>query len=388
MKVLHVIPSLGPLRGGPSFVLPLLAEHLASRGVEVHVAATDDNGPERLQVPLESEVGKSGVHYWYFPRQLRPYTASLPLGRWLRRMAGQFSVVHLHALFSYSTTAAAHAASAAGVPYIVRPLGILNRWGMLHRRPFLKQLSFRLLERRILERAAVIQYTSAQEQVEAEQLGFRARGVVIPNPVETCSREAKAQAGTFRERYPQLEGKVVLLFLSRIDQKKGLDLLIPAFAQLRRTVPDAELVIAGSGSSEMDTWLTRIVEQHRVAGHVLRAGFLEGERKWEALSDSDVFVLPSYSENFGVAAVEAMSAGLPLVISDQVGIHPDVSRAHAGLVTPCNAESLASALAAVCTNAGMRREMSQRAAALARETYSARAVAAKMLDLYDSVVPA
>ena len=135
MKVLHVIPSIGPLRGGPSFVMTALAEGLAQRGIEVAVAATDDNGPERLTAPLGVPLLRNGVTYWHFPRQTRFYNASLPLTSWLWKAVPDYHLVHIHALFSYSSTVAAWIAAAKHVPYVVRPLGILNQWGMRNRRP-------------------------------------------------------------------------------------------------------------------------------------------------------------------------------------------------------------------------------------------------------------
>src|ERR1700678_1790434 len=133
MKVLHVLASLGPLRGGPSFVLRNLAAGLVERGVETHVVTTDDNGPERLKMPLNEVVVDRGVKYHYFPRQLKPYTCSLPLAQWLWENTGSFDLVHIHAVFTFPSTAAAWSARARGIPYIVRPLGILNRWGMQNR---------------------------------------------------------------------------------------------------------------------------------------------------------------------------------------------------------------------------------------------------------------
>src|SRR5437867_7180076 len=99
-KILHVIPSVGPLRGGPSAMLRSLAQSLSREGVETHVATTNDNGPETLRVPCGVPVLEDGVTYWYFPRQSRFYTFSWPLGVWLSRHVSDFDAIHIHALFS------------------------------------------------------------------------------------------------------------------------------------------------------------------------------------------------------------------------------------------------------------------------------------------------
>src|SRR5438445_624243 len=129
MKVLHVIPSVGPLRGGPSVMLHTMARGLSQAGVTVDVATTDDNGPERLNVETAQPLEEDRVTYRYFPRQTRFYTFSWPLTRWLAKHVCDYDVVHIHALFSYAAVPAAYWASRYTVPYVVRPLGVLNRWG-------------------------------------------------------------------------------------------------------------------------------------------------------------------------------------------------------------------------------------------------------------------
>jgi glycosyltransferase involved in cell wall biosynthesis len=384
VRVLHVIPSIGPLRGGPSFVVRALAEGLAQRGVTVDVAATDDNGPERLSVPLGQPIVERGVTYRYFPRQTRFYNASLPLTAWLWKAVPDYQLVHIHALFSYSSTVSAWMARRQHVPYVIRPLGILNQWGMENRRPFLKNLSYKLLERRLLEGAAAIHYTSVQEQKEAEALGFRAPGAIIPNPLESSDR--RAAPGSFRAKFPELAGGLLLLFMSRVDEKKGLDLLIPAFARLRQTAPQAKLIIAGSGPEALIASLKNLARKHEVHSDILWTGFLQGDEKLQALADADLFVLPSYSENFGVAAVEALASGLPVVVSDQVAIHTEIGAAGAGLVVPCEVEPLAAALSQCAADPELRRTMGSRGERLAAERFSMDVVCRKILDLYNGVL--
>src|SRR5581483_7423217 len=125
-----------------------------------------------------------GAIYRYFPRQTSFYLFSLPFTTWLWRHAADYDLIHIHALFSYTSNAAAAIARAKGIPYAIRPLGVLNRWGMEHRRPGLKKLSFALIERPLLRDAAFIHYTAEQERVEAAECGFRDKPMIIPNPVE------------------------------------------------------------------------------------------------------------------------------------------------------------------------------------------------------------
>src|SRR4051812_8231237 len=118
-KVLHVIPSVGARRGGPSFLVRTLAQGLSQRGIETHIATTDDDGPMRSQVPCGVPVLEHGVTHWYFRRQTRFYTFSWPLSCWLSDHIADYDLVHIHALFSYSTLAAAYWARRYRVPYVV-----------------------------------------------------------------------------------------------------------------------------------------------------------------------------------------------------------------------------------------------------------------------------
>lgn len=386
MRVLHVIPSLGPQRGGPSVVARTLAEGLAQAGLEIVVVTTDDNGLERLDVPLCRPVVKNGVTYWYFPRQTRFYTMSWPLAAWLTRHVGDYDLVHIHALFSFASLAAAAVAAQHHVPYIVRPLGTLNHYGMQQRRPWLKTLSLHLLDRHAIRGAAAIHFTSEQERIEAADLRVPHRPVVIPLPVNLHQAMLQSAVGGLRARYPQLVGRTIALFLSRLDPKKGLDLLLPAFAQAHRTNPHLALVIAGSGDTHFVAGLKAHAEALGIGTAVVWAGFVEGETKLEALADADFFVLPSYSENFGIAAVEALAAGLPTILSNQVGIHHEVAAAGAGLTVPCEIAPLSEAINYLGKNTDLCQRMGQTARQFAQSHYSAQAVIGRLVDLYQELV--
>ncbi len=363
-------------------VLRTMARSQAGCGVEVHVATTDDNGPGHLGENAKAGLLRDQVRYWLFRRQTRFYTFSLPLGMWLSKHARDYDVIHIHALFSFSSVAAAFFAKRANVPYVVRPLGVLGRWGMHNRRPWLKKLSFRLIESRILRNAAVVQYTSEQESKEAAQLRVRHAQLLIPNPVERAAD--LAARGRFRPAFPALKGKIIILFLSRIDAKKGIDILLPAFARLRSRHPQAVLVVAGDGDSALSEKLKNQARELGLGEAILWVGFLQGEAKREALADADVFVLPSYSENFGVAVVEAMGCGVPVIVSDQVGIHRQIAESAAGLVVECSVPQLQEALAKAISDPIWRRTAAGNALKLAG-TFAPATIASRLLNVYEQI---
>ena len=389
-RVLHVISSLSASQGGPAVALPLLARALVKSGLEVTVVTTDDDGPgARLHVPLgEPVAGGEGATYYYFPKQTEFYRFSWPLTRWLWRHAGDFDVIHLHALFTYTSTAAGRIARWRGVPFVVRPLGVLNRWGMLNRRRRLKSLSTRFVEMPILRAAACIHYTSRQELDEAQDAGAGGLpSTIIPLGIDVASYQSLPGPGAFFARFPEAAGRRIVLFLSRIDSKKGLDLLLPAFARVYRKHPDSLLVIAGSGDPAFVAAQKAGAERLGLgAGRVLWTGYLGGEDKKSALAAATIFVLPSYSENFGIAAAEALAAGVSSVLTDQVALAADAAEMDAALVVPCEEDALTDAIERLLEDEATRTRLGTNAARMATERFSLEAAGQSLRRLYNSVV--
>lgn len=390
MRVLHVIPSVSPKRGGPSAALPMLMRASAAASLEVSVATTDDDGPEgRVDVAFDEPLQRDdGATYFYFPRQLMFYTVSWPLRSWLRRHVREFDVVHVHALFSFPSVAAARAAADLGVPFVIRPLGVLNRWGMENRRRTVKRASFRRLELPLIRRAAAMHYTSEREKREAEAvdpLVAATRSAIIPLPIEQPNSSG-ATVDAFHGRFNEANGAHVVLFLSRIDRKKGIELLLQAFADVHREFPRAVLVIAGSGEEGYVRELHAQADRLNLGSRVLWPGFVTGADKEAAFAAATLFVLPSYSENFGIAAAEALAAGVPVLLSDQVAVADDVVDAEAGVVVRCEAGAIAAALRELLGDPELRAKVSLRGKALVEERYSLITVGAQLKNLYESVV--
>jgi glycosyltransferase involved in cell wall biosynthesis len=328
-----------------------------------------------------------GVTWWYFKRQTAFYTFSWPLNRWLARHTGDYDLVHVHALFSYPSVRAACWAERRGVPCIVRPLGVLNRWGMERRRPWLKRLSFRLIERRLLTRASRIHYTSDDERREAMRLGVPGdRAVVLPMGIDLTPFTTPSGSRWLRERAPHLADRTIVLFLSRLDPKKGLDLLLRAFARVGTGAPRMALLIAGAGEPRFEAAMRREAAELGIERDVFWVGFLHGEDKVAALGAADIFVLPSHSENFGIVVVEAMAAGVPVVISDRVGIHREVEAAGAGVVVRCEVAVIADAIRQLGDDATARKTAGERGRRLAEQRFSADAMISGTLEMYREIL--
>lgn len=382
MKVLHVIPSISPLRGGPSAAVLAMVAALRCRGVEAGILTSNDHGPGiDPSLPLGRWCEWQGVPVLAFPRcspplrPLREFAITPRLNRWLARHLAHAQLLHVHALFSWPSTTAMAQARRAGVPYLLSPIGQLNHWS-LHQSAGRKRLLLRLIERRNLEGAASLHFASAAEQQEAAALGLPTPGFVLPLGVE---------APAYGSEQPPPH-TTVFLFLSRLHQKKQLERLLEALALLRQREPGAawELRIAGDGDPDYLAGLQDLARRLDVAEQCRWLGFLEGEAKWRALRQAHWFVLPSASENFGIAAVEALAAGTPVILSPQVAVAAAVEQGGAGLVCPTGPRQLADALARAL--GGPPESMQLAARRLAADHYSWPGIAERLQHHYAALI--
>lgn len=384
MKVLHVIPSLSAIHGGPTHALAMMERASTQQGIEVETATTDDDGPgqrngKRCGVPLR----ENGVVRRYFPKRTEFYKVSPALAAWITREVRGYDIVHIHALFSFTSSAAAWAARRAGVPYVIRPLGTLNSYGMEQRRSRLKSLSMRLIEETALRHAAAVHFTSEQEAAEARRLGLGLREAVIPLGVEDVAPSAPV---TGDGRFAGLRGSPCVLFLSRLDAKKNLEGLLDALAIVRKDAPGIRLVVGGDGPPDYVAALRSRAEALGLASSVIWAGYLEGAGKAAALAAADVFALPSFSENFGIAAAEALAAGVPCLLGGGVAIAADVALAKAGVVTGTDPQSISAGLRSMVGDPAGLAAMSAKATELARERFSVEAMGVGLKNLYTKIL--
>lgn len=389
LRVLHVIPSVGKHDGGPSRAIELMAQALAGSDVVMEIATTDDDGPgRRLPGPFDADgvaadpLSGSALRR-HFPKRSEFYKFSPALARWLSRQVRNYDVVHIHALFSFSSVAAAFIARRAGVPYVVRPLGTLNEYGMTQRRPWLKRLSLRWIEGPILRHAASVQFTAEAERVQADALGIPMRGVVIPLAVDA---PGEPDGPAWQARFPMLGTRRYVLFLSRIDPKKNLEALLDAMAALARDHAERMLVVAGDGEAGYVAGLKRRAETLGIAARVVWTGFLDGGMKSAALKGAAVFALPSYSENFGIAAAEALLLGLPCVLGRGVAIAGDIEAAGAGIAVEPEAAAIATALSVYLDDEPARLRAADAARRYAMAEYSVATLGNELRELYWSVL--
>lgn len=371
MRILHVIPALGPRHGGPSAVVLEMTQALRAAGVECEIACTRYNAGNTYESPWQGS--EPGWVHTFDSNWLAGYAYSRDLSGWLEREVARFDVVHIHGVLRYTTFAAARYALDAGVPYVIRPAGALSDYGMSHKR-LRKWLYLGSIERRALAGAAAFHATCDAEANSRTMLALRKQCFVIPHGVHP--RPALHLGSASRQ---------TILFLSRLDRKKGLELMLLALAEIAPRFPDLRCIIAGGGSRAYEARVRRITQRLGLSERVRFTGFVFADAKQALFDSSDIFVLPSEDENFGLAAAEAMASGMAVVLTRQVGIGESVTTAHAGLVIERDRAALSTAMAALLDDAKLARRCGRNARRLTTEQFSWPVVTRKLIEMYQQV---
>jgi glycosyltransferase involved in cell wall biosynthesis len=331
MRVLHIIGSIDPAAGGPTEVIRMIIQ-FRPPGHEAEVATLDHSGAPFLGAfPFRIHaLGTEGAS-WYSP-QLIP---------WLRNNLDRFDGVIVHGLWEF-TSLAVLMVVAGRKPFFVFPHGMLDPY--FKRRYPLKHLKkwfyWVLVQYWVLRTASRVMFTTELERDLATQSFWlwRWNPMVVSLGADPPGLQGDELIPALYQRFPELaatdERRRYLLFLSRIHPKKGCDLLLQAFARAAPAHAELHLILAGPDPTGMQPQLKRIAEQSGVADRVHFPGMLQGEAKWAAFALCEAFVLPSHQENFGIAVAEALACARPVLISDQINIHPEIAADGCGLVEP------------------------------------------------------
>jgi len=386
MKVLHIIPSLSPEWGGPTDALINFVYHLRQAGIDAQAITTNDTRNHQSRVPLEQWTEYQQIPVCFFPRTLhfKAFAPSIRLNAWLQESLSNYDLVHTHYLFSYAPTVAAGLARKHHIPYVVSTIGQLTPWALAQSR-LRKKLYSRWIERKNLNHAAAIHCTTLGEAKDVISFGINTPKLILPLGVSP--QEAIPNASIeLRQTYQIPNDRLVILFLSRLHYKKRPDLLIEAIGQLPTDLPPVHLLLAGSGDSDYVHYLQSCVEKAGLTSRVTFAGFVTGLQKSLLLQGSDLFVLPSFSENFGIAVAEALLAGLPVIITEGVQLSPDVQAAQAGLVIPSDLDSLKSALNQVLRLPDLRQTLGNNARQLAKTQYHWSKITQNLIQAYEQIL--
>ncbi len=365
MKILHVVPTYFPARryGGPIVAVHGLCRALVARGHEVHVFTTNVDGDRTLDVPTGTPVDLDGVKVHYFASPYRRLYWSPEMRRSLETEVRTCEIVHIHAVYLGPGVAAARAAGRAGVPYVISPRGMLVPELIRRKSRAVKTLWLRFAERRGFANAAAIHFTSPLERDEAARVNVPLPNpIVIPNGIEVEPRPDVAR------------DEKTLLFLGRVNWKKGVDRVIDALPQL----PGVRFLIAGNDEEGLTPQLLALAERRGVRDRVEFVGPVYGAAKNELLAKATLFVLTSTSENFGNAVLEALSMETPVVLSEGVGLADEVVRANAGVLG-------LDGVAALLGDRARREQMGKNGRALVESRFAWPRVAQEMENAYCSI---
>jgi glycosyltransferase involved in cell wall biosynthesis len=329
VKILQIISTLDRAAGGPVEGAIQQGRELTAMGHAVHVVSLDS--PD---IQIDDRITRNTM-FLIGSRRFK-YGFSSRLEPWLRANGPRYDIFIVHGIWQYHGYCARKVANALGIPYVVFTHGMLDPW-FRHQYPlkhFKKWLYWPWGEYRVLRDAAFVLFTTEEElnlardsfwlyKVREELVGYGIRPRNIPPP--------KAR-DTFLLKHPNLRDKRLVLYLSRIHQKKGCDLLIRAFAGVADKDPRLHLVMAGPDATGWQARLTREAEALGVGSRVTFVGMVQGDMKWGAYDAAEIFILPSHQENFGIVVAEALASELPVLTTDKVNIWREILSAGAGLI--------------------------------------------------------
>lgn len=382
MRALFVTPFYEESRamGGMAIAPALWAQSLVSSGVDVDVFTTPANGNTDLVIPLMVPVEHKGVNVTYFPRLKRSGNLfiSFPLFRATQQVISDYDVVHSIGLWTFPSIISSAIARRAKIPYILSLHGMLMPWAY-SRHMMRKKLLMALFEKKRITNAAHVLCTSNLEKQYFQQLGFT-DAIILPNIVFPSNIDVGKARQRFRQNH-KLGNSTVLLFVGRLVRNKGLHLTISALKQVIDRFPDIKLLVVGPFEDDSGRLALEQVESLQLDKHVIFLGLLQGTDYWRAIASADLFVLNSYSENFGMAPAEALSCGVPVLLSDQVGIADWVRQYDAGKTTALDVKSIADMIVTMISDKENLAMMGKNGVQLVQEQFSPIAVVPRFADL-------
>ena len=383
MKLLRLIRSLNPTGGGPIEGIRQITPHLAALGVRTSVASLDPpDAPWLRHQPFEAIcLGPVSGGYGYH--------RGLPSR--IQALAGQHDAVIIHGIWQYHAFATWRALRGSNIPYFVFTHGMLDPWfkRTYPLKHFKKWAYWPWADYRVLRDATGVLFTTEQERQLARQSFwlYRANERVVGYGTSAPPGDPELQREVFLQRFPHLRGKRLLLFLSRIHPKKGVDLLIDAFAAVASSDPRLQLVIAGPDQVGMQAALARRAAELGIAERITWAGMLSGDLKWGAFRCAELFCLPSHQENFGIVVAEALACGLPVAIAEPVNISAEVATARAGLVHVDTTAGTTAALRQwLALPTAEHAQMGRRGAQLFAESFDFASVACALMPVLESAI--
>jgi glycosyltransferase involved in cell wall biosynthesis len=390
MRIVYVISYYKPAYsyGGPVRSVSALCEAMARVGADVCVLTTNANRPEQLKVPLSQPVDVNGVQVWYFPLMARglKYFFSPQMVSAVQRHVPGADIVVAEVMWGHAIGAVMRASKDSGVPYVVPLRGQLMPWALKHHR-WKKIPFFWLLGKRYLNEAAALHCTDQSEAELIKHLKLRTPVFVVPNGIDLQRFRVLPERGALRHRLQIPLDANVLLFLGRLNPIKRPDIAIEALASVSPQHGQPHLILAGPDESQLIPGLQAQAVSLGCERRVHFTGLLEGDEVLQALADADLVVMPSeVQENFGMTAVEALAAGVPILVSDRIPVGRWAVAAGAGVSVPNTPLAFSTALSGLLAAPTELKQMGECGRHLAQEHFDIQAVARNMLGQFRAII--
>jgi len=387
VHVLHCIASIDASYGGPVSVLKGLYQGLSKLDVDITVLSCSSGNIERDAKNAQLFPGANFI--WSRPVIQRFYWEPRLLSR-IGNNLKEFDVLHVHGIFNGLTSGVCRAARKRGITYVIEPFGTLSPY-CLSKSYIRKRAALALNERKNIERAAAVLFTSQAEQQRAED-NFKIHNCfVVANGLDWSEFETLPQRGGFRDSFGIEQEDKVLLFLGRLQAIKGLELFLPAFARWVKSLAGKDhwrCVLVGPDEAGYRRTLEKLIAELGAGKFIHLVGPLYGGDRVQALVDSDIVFLPSFHENFGISAIEGMACRKPVFVSDQVDLWQVVKDYDLGVVAPLTEEGIISGLDKINFRHDEWLLIGERARTWAMENCNWNVISKSVLDIYRQVLSA
>jgi glycosyltransferase involved in cell wall biosynthesis len=344
-------------------------------------------------------VERSGIRVKYLSFVgYEHYNFSLQMVKEIWKIIDDYDLVHITAVWNFPVLAGALISLIKKKPYIISPRGTIYKETIELKSTSFKKLYFNIFAKHYLNKSSAIHFTTEDEKEKVTSyLKLKAPSFVIPNGIDlNCIVQSAPINRDFHpayrpgrsvptERKENLIGKKYILILGRIDRKKGFDLLIPAFAEVAAKFNDLKLVIAGNTNTPYYHSIIQSIQNYGISEKVIFTGEVTGDDKWSLYKNALMFVLPSYSENFGMSVVEAMACGCPVVISDKVGIYKEVVHNEAGIIVKTTVQSVEEGILKLLNDENLRKKIAANGKAMVEKYYDIDKVADAMIEVYERI---
>ncbi|WP_241537556.1 glycosyltransferase [Cyanobacterium aponinum] len=385
MKILMTIPAIGSVYGGTSKIVLELAKRVAKQGITVDLVTTTANGETELDVRKCQWIEYDDLKIQYFPYiSWGDYKYSFSLTKWLDKNVKNYDIIHTNAVFSLPNIPAYWACQKHHIPYVITPHGMLEPWALAYK-AFKKKIFYHLLEKPAMNKASGIQATASLEKDNIKTLNLKAPIFFIPNGIYAEDFISLPSTSLFLEKFPETKNRQLILFLGRIDPKKGLDLLAPAFAKINQQFPDTHLVIAGPDNVGYLPTVKNYFQELGCLDQVTFTGMLTGEMKYSALASASIYIAPSYSEGFSMSILEGMASGLPCIFTTACNF-PEAKEAQAAKVVEVNVEEITEALSLCLSHPQEAKEMGLRAREFILNNYTWDKIAGSLISVYQEII--